>query len=75
MGSRAANEAAVAGDREHDEQLARPEIGDVCEVRAQAASLVTLGADLLADAGICDVVKSPLASAELASSLLRWLSA
>jgi PleD family two-component response regulator len=40
-----------------------------------AASTVTLGADLLAEAGICEVVKTPLASADLACALPRWLSA
>jgi hypothetical protein len=35
--------------------------------------LVTLGADLLAESGICEVVKTPLASAQLACALPRWL--
>ena len=40
-----------------------------------AASTESLGADRLAEAGICEVVKTPLASAELASALPRWLPA
>jgi signal transduction histidine kinase len=40
-----------------------------------AASTESLGADSLAEAGICEVVKTPLASAELASALPRWLPA
>jgi Histidine kinase-, DNA gyrase B-, and HSP90-like ATPase len=40
-----------------------------------AASTATLDADLLADAGICEVVKAPLESAGLAWAIPRWLSA
>ena len=40
-----------------------------------AASTETLGADLLAEAGISEVVETPLASPELAETLPRWLHA
>jgi signal transduction histidine kinase len=38
-----------------------------------AASAGELGADALADAGVCEVVSKPLVSAELAVALSRWL--
>jgi signal transduction histidine kinase/CheY-like chemotaxis protein len=40
-----------------------------------AASTETVGADLLAEAGICELVKTPLSSTELARALPRWLPA